>query len=94
MNKTLLQQLFEGEIYPSEDINPGKKNPEYHKINHSIYHEIEYFSEILSENDKDRFDKLNELYGESSGMYGYECFTYGFKLGASLLIEVFYDRLK
>ncbi|MCL2772963.1 MAG: hypothetical protein FWD71_06400 [Oscillospiraceae bacterium] len=91
MNKTILQQLFDGEIFPSENINPTRTNPEYHKINHIISDEINYFSDIFSEKDIERFNKFNEAQNLNSGIYGEECFTYGFRLGASLLIEIFYD---
>jgi len=87
-----MQQLFDGEIFPSEIINHARTNPEYCRLNHTISDEIEYFSEILSENNSERFTKLNEMQSSSSGMYGKECFTYGFRLGAMILIEIFSDR--
>jgi len=30
---------------------------------------------------------MDDLNGESAAFYGYECFVYGFKLAASLLLE-------
>lgn len=91
MNKNILQQFFDGEIFPAENINPNKTNPKSYKINRAISNEKEYFYKILSKTDIERFDKLNELHYKSSGMYSYECFSYGFKLGAALLIEILHD---
>ena len=91
MNKTILQQLFDGEIFPSEDISPIKTNPEARKLNNTISDEMEYFFNTLSEIEKKRFQNLYELHNEYSSMYGYECFTYGFKLGAKILIDIFYN---
>jgi hypothetical protein len=89
--KTILQQLFDGEIYPAEAINPDKTDAESFKINNLILDETEYFYKLLSEKDIERFDKLEELYNRSSAIYGYDCFAYGFRLGASLLIEIYFD---
>jgi len=88
MRKTILQQLFYGEIFPGENINPNATNPESRELNNIISDEMDYFSNILSEADKKRFQKLNDLNNFSSSLYDCNCFTYGFRLGASLLIEI------
>ena len=91
MNKSILQQLFDGKIFPSEAINPNKPNSEAREIIHAISDGNEYFSKILSKRNRKRFDKLNEMQNVSAGIYGSECFAYGFRLGAALLIEVMHD---
>ena len=94
MIKSILQQLFDGEIFPAEHINLAKTNKEYREINHDIENEKEYFFNILSSTDVERFDKLNASQDLSTEIYGGECFSHGFRLGASILIEIFYDTTK
>jgi len=83
--KTLLQQLYDGELYPAENIKP--KDPEYSKTHHRIADEREYFMGILAANDKERLVNLDEMYFHSAALYAYENFTYGFRLGVSLMAE-------
>ncbi|MCL2773372.1 MAG: hypothetical protein FWD71_08470 [Oscillospiraceae bacterium] len=96
MNKTILQQLFDGELYPSETIN----DPESRKISSIIAEEREYLFERLSDGDRESLRKMNDLYHEVTNIYGNECFACGFRLGALLLIEVFskniddFDQIK
>jgi len=85
MNKTILQQIFDGELYPSETIN----DHESCKISNIISEEREYLLENLSDGDKERLQKMNDMYHELANIYGGECFAYGFRLGALLLIEIF-----
>ena len=94
MCKTLLQKLFYGELCPSEHINPAKTNKEYREITHDIEKEKVYFSNILSSIDIEHFDKLSAAQNLSTAIYGGECFSYGFRLGASILIEIFCDITK
>jgi hypothetical protein len=44
--KSILQELFDGDIYPDELIVP--KDPQYHPINQKISDEQEYFKKKLS----------------------------------------------
>lgn len=85
MNKNILQQLYDGEIYPAENIGDG--NPELQNLNDRVAQEKVKFIKSLSENDRANFQKMDDLNGESAAFYGYECFVYGFKLAASLLLE-------
>ena len=85
MNKNILQQLYDGEIYPAENI--GKGNPELQKINDRLSEAKEQFVASLSENDHANFQRVDDLSGESAALYGYECFAHGFKLAVSFLME-------
>ncbi len=85
MNKTLLQQLYDGEIYPSENIKP--KEPRYTELNRAIGNEKSYFMNTLSEDDRKRFKELDNMYYQMLAMDTYEHYKYGFRLGVSLLIE-------
>jgi len=85
MSKTLLQQLYDGEIYPAEVIRC--KTPEYKELNHKISDETEYFMERLSPDDWKRFEKLEDMKCDRSDAYVFANFTYGFRLGVGLMIE-------
>ena len=85
MNKSILQQLYDGEIYPAENI--GNANPELQKIHDRLAGEKAAFIKSLSEADRANFQKVNDLNDESAALYGYECFAHGFKLAVSLLTE-------
>lgn len=85
MSKTLLQKLYDGEIYPAEQIVP--RDPEYRETSRKISDEKEYFQEILTENDRQRFDKLMDSRYETESMDSYESFVYGFRLGVGLMVE-------
>ena len=45
----------------------------------------------LTEEDANRFAEFEELTTEASSMYAYTNFSYGFKLAARLMCEVFSD---
>ena len=85
MSNDILQQLYDGKIYPAENI--GENNPELEKINGIVAKEKEKFIETISGSVLENYLKLDDLQDESAAIYGYECFAHGFKLAASLLIE-------
>ena len=85
MNKTTLQQLFFGEIFPSENI--GNDNPELQKMQSILADEKSKFADSLPDSHNEDFQNLSELQNKAEGIYSYECFAYGFKLATSLLLE-------
>ncbi len=90
MAKTLLQQLYDGEIYPAEQINP--KQPEYKELLRKLGVEKEYLREKLPESDRERLDEIGNMYLEIASLCGYEDFVYGFRLGAGLMVEALTNR--
>ncbi len=86
MDKTLLQQLYDGEVYPAECINP--RSQEYLKINRAISEEKHYFYGVLSEEHRKHFDEIDDLWYQANSVYGYENFVYGLRLGVRLMIEI------
>ena len=86
MNKNILKQLYDGEIYPAENII-GNANPELQKINERLAEEKAAFIKSLSEADRAKFQSVDDLNDESAALYGYECFAHGFKLAVSLMTE-------
>ncbi len=85
--KSLLQQIFEGEFYPSETVVSG--DPDYVTKGHQAGEEIEYIASRLNADDKVRFDKLIDLMGETEHMNGYANFSYGLRTGILLMFELF-----
>ena len=85
VNKNILQQLFFGEVYPSENI--GSDNPELQKMQSTLTDEKSKFAESLPDNYHEGFQSLSELQNNCAGIYSYECFAYGFKLATTLLLE-------
>ncbi|MEL7564742.1 MAG: DUF6809 family protein [Dehalobacterium sp.] len=85
MAKTLLQQLYDGEIYPGEVITC--KGPKYRELTCKIIDEMEYFKKMLSPEDWNRFEKLDDMKFERSSDYTFAHFTYGFRLGVGLMVE-------
>lgn len=83
---TLIEQLYGGEIYPSENIIPT--DPKYRPLTKKISEERQALKEKLNEEDSERLEDLGDMYTESSSMYGYENFLRGFKLGAQLILEI------
>lgn len=84
--KTILEELYEGNIYPDEFIIP--KNPEYRPLNQKISDTIKTLKERLSEDDYKQLEELLDMRCETSTQDAAASFLYGFKLGAVILIEV------
>lgn len=85
--KSILQGLYEGEIFPDELIVP--KDPEYRSVNKKIGEQKAYFKQKLSEEDSRKLEEFDSLYSQTSSMDSEASFLYGFCLGAMLMIEVF-----
>lgn len=86
MSKTILQQLYDGEIFPAEEINP--KQPEYRKLLQKHAMEKDYLRERLPESDRERFDEMENISQEIGDLYSYEDFSCGFRLGLLIALEV------
>ena len=85
MNTPLLNQLFDGEIYPDKDV--CLKEPKDEELNRTICDEIEYFKSILSPENWRRFGELENMLNIRTSAYEYAYFTYGFRLAVGLIIE-------
>ena len=89
VKKNILQQLFDGKVYPSANIGVG--NPELHTANWLAEDAKVQFAKKLLDSDREEFNKIYELYSNASGIYSYESFAHGFKLGVTLLHEALSD---
>jgi len=87
--KSILQALYDGEVFLDELI--VSKDPEYRPTHKKISAEKEYLKQKLSEEDYQRIEAIDNLFCQTTSMSAYEAFSYGFKLGATLLIEIFAD---
>ena len=84
--KTILEELYDGNIYPDELII--SKDPEYRPLNKRISDMLAMWKKKLSEEDYNQLETLLDLRSESSSMEASESFMYGFRLGALIMIEV------
>lgn len=88
--KTILKELYEGNIYPDEVI--VSKDSEYQALNEKISDMLEIWKKKLSEDDFNQLEDLLDLRSELSSMEASESFIYGFRLSALIMIEVFAGR--
>ena len=92
MSKSVLEQLFDGEIYPAESIRP--ESQEYKDLSKKIDEEKEYFKSILSEADRKHFDDFCDMIYSMHSVYAYADFSYGYKLGAQLAYAATFEDKK
>ena len=85
--KTLLEQIYDGEFFPSEAVVSG--NPDYVTMSHKEGEEIEYIASRLNDEDKVRFDKLIDLMGGTEHINGFANFAFGLRTGILLMFELF-----
>ena len=83
----ILDALFAGRIYPAETVVPDSKAfrdgmKETEKL-------MEYFEKILSKEDYERLEKLNDCILEGQRIMGKEMFKAGFVMGSLLMKEVY-----
>lgn len=88
--KTILEELYDGNIYPDELIIP--KDPGYNLLNQKISDMLEMWKKKLSDDDYKLFEMFMDLRCESSSMEASASFIYGFKLGTLIMIEVLSGR--
>lgn len=88
--QTILEQLYNGEIYPAEQYFP--KSEEYQKIHKEHYEHYESFIESLSKLNPPLDKEFIKIMDEQLAVVPYEfseMFIDGFRLGARILAEVF-----
>lgn len=88
--KSILEQLYDGEIFPAEQYSPKEK--EYRKIYREHYSHYEDFIEILSKLNPPLDKRFIEIMDEQMDEIPYyfsEMFIDGFRLGAKVMAEVF-----
>lgn len=84
--KSILQTLYDGQVYPCEAIKPN--DTKYKELHSKISTERHYFKQKLSEQDGIRFDEMEELYLGATRIDMFASFSYGMKLGLLLALEL------
>lgn len=82
----IMEALFDGHIIPWE--RPGNLTDKRRKVEEKIQREKRYFIEKMSLDDCQRFEQLENLYGEAAHMEEVDTYSHGFTLGALLMMEV------
>ena len=88
--KNVLEQLYNGEIFPAEQY--ALRGEEYRKIHQGHYNQYEDFIELLSKLNPPLDKRFIEIMDEQLDVIPYEfseMFIDGFKLGAKIMAEVF-----
>ena len=86
---TTLEDLYYGNICPCE--KSLTRGSEYsHLLDLAVKNE-EKFSELLSPQQKDMFEKVKECMTDMNNILEKEAFIDGFRLGVKLIAEAVYD---
>ena len=87
--KNAINELWYGNIQPLEATTP---TAEMREIYRHISKQKDYLREMLSDDGKAILDKLADNFYETSSLLAREAFRHGFKLGASLMLDVLDDE--
>lgn len=87
MNKALLQQLYDGDIYPAENILP--KDPRYKELCREIGIKADDFKERLASEERAAFEQIKEMEEQIGVLFSFENFSYGFRLGVMFMTDTF-----
>lgn len=87
MRKSILKQLYDGDIYPAEAIVP--QEPDYRKLCCESERLAEKFRKGLLPEHKKQFEEITQLEERISNMQTFESFAYGFRLGTALMTDIF-----
>ncbi|AZK47287.1 DUF6809 family protein [Paenibacillus lentus] len=88
--KSFLEDLYYGKLYPNEQI--VSDDPKYRALNRQISEMMRMWRQKLSEEDFRQLEAMLDLQGESNSIHNMETFVQGFKLGASMMIEVLDEK--
>lgn len=84
---SIIKDFYGGKICPVESIFP--QDTKYRPLSNEIGKERDYFASKLPPEDKERFQKWHNLLCECDEMTEYANFSYGFRMGAMLICEIF-----
>lgn len=85
-----MEELYMGDVSPIEKIVP--RSADYRSLLRKIGDERQYFMEVLSGENKERFEEWNTMIARYEDMMQCEGFTYGFRLGVMLMAEALTGR--
>lgn len=84
--KTIIEELYNGNLFPS--ARNASKNPQYQISGNKVNDEMNKWKTKLTKEDYDRLIDLLDLHSQIHDMDTTSSFAYGFKLGASIMLEV------
>lgn len=88
--KTILRQLYDGELFPAEQFHP--KTKEYKQLWEKNFTHYEDFTAKLKKLNPDlsrEFEKIMDEQLAAIPLDFYEMFVDGFRLGARMAIEIY-----
>lgn len=88
--KSILQELFDGSIYPDELII--SRDPEYWTLNQKISRAIDIWRNKLPKDDFIELEAMMDLCAQVDSLHAEASFMYGFKLATWIMIEVMTGR--
>ncbi|MNW46451.1 hypothetical protein D3C74_237460 [compost metagenome] len=84
--QSLLESLYYGHLIPEEHLVP--RDPKYRRKGRELSEKKEAWRKKLSNDEFAEFEALLDLQHQIQDMEITAAFTYGFKLGAAMIIEV------
>ena len=87
--RSILNELWYGNVSPFEQCTRGDKRlKELLKL---VAQNREELGETLTDKQKETLEKFEDCMNEMSALSEKEIFEYGFRLGARIMVEVFYE---
>lgn len=86
----ILNRLYAGELQPADRVIRG--SAEYDARCRESLKEMESFTKKLDGDMREEFDTLIEHYLELTYMEKSEAFCHGFRMGAGIMCEVFFEN--
>ncbi|WP_410514569.1 hypothetical protein PaeBR_09385 [Paenibacillus sp. BR2-3] len=83
--RSLLEQLYHSNLYPDEKVISS--DPQYRELSRKTSETIEAWKKQHSEKEFNELETLLDLYAQTHGMELASSFTYGFRLGAGIMVE-------
>lgn len=87
--QSFLESLFYNDLIPQEHLVP--KDPRYRRKGRELSEKKEAWRKKLSSEEFAELEALLDLQQQLLGMEITAAFTYGFKLGAAMIIEVHFE---
>ena len=88
--KSLLEQLYAGELVPAELKIEG--NEEYEALCRNSLEEIDHCTDKLATERRTQFQNVLDTYLELTYLEKRQSFCDGFRIGAGVMCEIFHDR--
>lgn len=87
MKNTFMYDLYFGKLAPFARKCP--QSPAFTATSQKIRNLDRYFQETLSPEAYQKFEELEDLYAQSDSMEETDLFSYGFRLGALMMMDVY-----